>query len=241
MQLTDKHKAALITFFISATVVMAMFAMHLKKHHLITETYYELEPEDPITKEQVEELERKVQELKEGQKAETNEAFNQNQQSNRFSQAYKPIEPPKDYEYTAPETNGENIAINSQKELYDKSKVVNKDEMERFNKANDILKQKLEKESNNARSTMSYSLKDRKLLNNPTPIYLCEAGGKIVVTIQVNSKGEVTDAYVNSASSTDNECLEDNAIEYALKAVFNADASKNEQIGTITFLFQGKN
>ena len=220
---------------------MALFATHLKKHTLITETYYELEPEDPITKEQVEELEKKVQELKDGVKAETNQAFNQEQQSNRFSQAYKLIEPPKDYEYTAPESEGENMAMNSQKELYDKSKTVNKDELERFKKANDLLKQKLDNESNNARSTMSYSLKDRKLLNNPTPIYLCETGGKIVVTIQVNSKGEVTDAYVNTASSSDNECLEQNAIEYAMKAVFNAEPSKKEQIGTITFVFQGKN
>ena len=86
---------------------------------------------------------------------------------------------------------------------------------------------------------MSYSLVDRKLLNNPTPIYLCEKGGKIVVNITVNAGGEVTDAYINSSSLSSNECLTDHAIEYAKQALFNS-ASKASQLGTITFFFIGK-
>ena len=241
MQFTDQHKAALITFFISASVVMSTFSVHLKKQNSqLAETYYELEPEDPITKEQVEELEQKLQQLKDGVKAETNQAFNETQESKRFAQAYKTIEPPKDYEYTPP-TSTEGYSLGEQKDLYDKSKIVSKEESDRFKKANEILKKQLESDNNNARSTMAYSLKDRKMLNDPTPIYLCEEGGKIVITIQVNSKGEVVDAYVNSSSSTDNQCLEDNALDYAMKAVFNPDASKDKQIGTITWVFQGKN
>lgn len=242
MQLTDQHKAALITFLISASVVMGTFSLHLKKKSAhIAETYYELEPEDPVTKEQVEELERKLEALKSGEKAETNQAFNQNQESKRFAQAYKAIEPPKDYEYTPPTDSDASSHDLAQQPLYDKSKVVSKDESDKFKKANDILKKQLDKDGNNAKSTMSYSLKDRELLNNPTPIYLCEQGGLIVVNITVNSKGKVTDAYVNTSSSSDNQCLEDHAIEYAMKALFNSDASKEKQIGTITFAFQGKN
>ena len=86
---------------------------------------------------------------------------------------------------------------------------------------------------------MSYSLVDRKLLNNPTPIYLCENGGKIVVNITVNGKGEVTDAYINSASKSTNECLTEHAIEYAHQAIFDSSA-KASQLGTITFFFIGK-
>ena len=221
---------------------MATFALHIKqKNAQIAETYYELDPEDLVTKEQVEELERKVQELKDGVKAETNQAFNETQESKRFAQAYKTIEPPKDYEYTPLENTEEGYGEEQPKELYDKSKIVSKEESDKFKKANEILKKQLDKDGNNARSTMAYSLKDRNLLNNPTPIYLCQEGGKIVVTINVNSKGEVTDAFVNTSSSSENECLEDNAIEYAMKAVFNEDYSKKEQIGTITFVFQGKN
>lgn len=243
MQLTDQHKAGLITFFISASVVMATFALHIKqKQAQIAETFYELEPEDPITKEQVEELERKVQELKEGVKAETNQAFNETKESNRFTQAYKAIEPPKDYEYTPPTDSDMNSEVTGeQSELYDKSNMVSKEESDKFKKLNDLLKKQQDNEANNARSTMSHSFKDRKLLNNPTPIYLCETGGKIVITVQINSAGEVVDAYVNSSSTTDNQCLEDNALEYAMKAIFSSDSSKKEQIGTITWVFQGKN
>ena len=240
--MTDQHKAGLITFFISASVVMATFALHIKqKHAQMAETYYEMEPEDVVTKEQVEELERKVQELKEGVKAETNQAFNETKQSNRFAQAYKTIEPPKDYEYTPPTESDVGNYDLAQGDLYDKSKVVRKDESDKFKKVNELLKKQLDKDGNNAKSTMSFSLVDRKLLNNPTPIYLCEQGGIIVVNITVNSKGEVIDAYVNSSSSSDNECLQDNAIEYAMKAIFSSEPSKEKQIGTITFAFQGKN
>ena len=46
---------------------------------------------------------------------------------------------------------------------------------------------------------------------------------------------------INSSSSSENECLQDNAVEYAMKAFFSEEPSKEKQIGTITFAFQGKN
>ena len=46
MNFTEKHKALLISVLISATLVLALFSFHLKqKAELITESYYELEPE----------------------------------------------------------------------------------------------------------------------------------------------------------------------------------------------------
>ena len=87
---------------------------------------------------------------------------------------------------------------------------------------------------------MSYSLVNRTDIYLPTPIYLCETGGKIVVNIAVNSEGSVTEAYINGSSASTNECLQEHALEYAREAIFSKDASKNSQIGTITFLFRGK-
>jgi TonB family protein len=90
------------------------------------------------------------------------------------------------------------------------------------------------------RTTISYSLLDRSNYKLPPPIYTCIEGGKVVVNIEVNANGYVTDASFNEKSSgTSNGCLVDNAIAYALKAKFSS-ASKELQKGTITYLFQSK-
>lgn len=90
------------------------------------------------------------------------------------------------------------------------------------------------------RTTISYSLIDRNSYKLPPPIYTCIEGGKVVVNIEVNANGYVTDASFNVKSSgTSNGCLVDNAIAYALKARFSS-ASKPNQKGTITYLFQSK-
>ncbi|WP_291961568.1 hypothetical protein [Maribacter sp.] len=90
------------------------------------------------------------------------------------------------------------------------------------------------------RTSVSYSLVDRNNYKLPPPIYTCIEGGKVVINIEVNALGYVTEADFNAKSSgTSNGCLVDNAINYALKARFNS-SSKESQKGTITYLFQGK-
>lgn len=90
------------------------------------------------------------------------------------------------------------------------------------------------------RTSIYYSLLDRNAYSLPPPIYTCIEGGKVVINIHVDANGYVTAASYNDKSSgTNNGCLVDNAIEYALKARFNP-GPKAEQIGTITYLFQPK-
>ena len=90
------------------------------------------------------------------------------------------------------------------------------------------------------RTSISYSLVERNAYYLPPPIYTCIEGGKVVINIKVDNDGYVTEADFNDKSSgTSNGCLVDNAIAYALKARFSPD-SKVSQIGTITYLFQGK-
>ena len=90
------------------------------------------------------------------------------------------------------------------------------------------------------RTSISFSLVDRNAYHLPPPIYTCIVGGKVVINIKVDSNGYVTEANFNDSSSgTSNGCLVDNAIAYALKARF-SPSTKNSQIGTITYLFQGK-
>ncbi len=92
----------------------------------------------------------------------------------------------------------------------------------------------------NKNASVSYSLLDRIEQKLPIPIYTCLVSGKIVVNIRVNSYGDVTEATINgTSSSTTNGCLTENAMLYALQSRFDS-SSKPEQIGTITYLFQGK-
>ncbi len=92
-------------------------------------------------------------------------------------------------------------------------------------------------ESNNRNASLSYRLKDRKALELPNPIYTCQRSGKVVVKIEVNENGYVVGTEINKkASTTRNECLFDNAIEYARSALF-ARSERKQQLGTITYFF----
>ncbi|RED50645.1 hypothetical protein DFQ02_101682 [Seonamhaeicola aphaedonensis] len=240
MRLSDQHKALLITFLIAGTVVMLVFSLSLKqKQKGIAESYYEIEPEEELTEEELKVIE--ALEKLNNSKAETNAAFNQNKSANKFAQAYKTIAPPEDYVPNTSDFNSDET-LNS---LKDKYKNEHKDELDnealsKFDKANDVLKKQLE-EGNNSKSTIGFSLKGRTKVHIPIPVYLCENSGTIVVNITVNAQGSVVDAYVNTTSNSENECLIEHALEYAKESVFSGDASKVSQIGSITFNFIGKN
>lgn len=230
MLFTDKHKAMLITFLISGTMVLAMFNFHIKQQQdRVAESYYEIETEELTPEEQQELTKEKI-------KAETNKAYNQNKKSQRLAQAYKIIAPPEDY--VRPNFSNSTKISNARKERQMKSSSIEKEDQRSFDKVNDVLKQ--QQQANNKKSTVHYSLVNREHRFLPTPVYLCETGGKIVINITVNASGKVIDTYYNNASSSNNACLIDHALEYAKKARFNQDNSKTSQIGSITFYFEGK-
>ena len=239
MNLTDKHKSLLLTGLLAGSLVMGLFSFHLKQQNPhLTESYYLVEPktEEEIAQEILEKANAEEQ-----AKAETNKAFNETENYKRFAEAYQPIAPPKDYEYTPSENqetnnDGLNETNTSQPEIDD-------DVLSSFDNVNSVLKKQqrnISQQSVNKESSMHYSLVNRTHRYLPTPVYLCESGGKIVVNITVNSLGKVTNSSINEAASIDNQCLKDHAIEYANNARFSADASKKSQLGSITFYFEGK-
>ncbi|MBZ0327579.1 MAG: energy transducer TonB [Altibacter sp.] len=95
--------------------------------------------------------------------------------------------------------------------------------------------------SANRKTTISYSLVNRKAMALPNPVYTCDGFGKVVISIEVNQLGKVvrTD-YNKSASTTTNECLIDSALEYAREARFTTDGAKTSQLGTISYHFPGQ-
>ena len=235
MHLTNQHRAILITLLISGTIVLLIFNTGLKKHsEFISESYYEIEPEQ-----EKEDL-KKLNDLKSSNKtkAETNKAFNEAQENKHFAQAYKRIDPPEDY---VPKNRDLSESEHSVKKDYkiQETPKLDQDELSKFNKANEILKKQLVGNSNH-KSTISFSLPNRSKVYIPVPVYLCEVDGKIVVNITVNANGNVTDAYLNTSSTSSNECLVEHALEYARQSKFSAVPSKNSQVGSITFNFIGK-
>ncbi|MEM5563673.1 hypothetical protein WNY78_01085 [Psychroserpens sp. AS72] len=249
MNFVEKHKALLFTLLITGTLVLGMFSFSLTKHtELITESYYEIEPQ---TEEELKELEE-LKALEASKQATTNEASNEDEEFKEMMRNFKtmrnaPTHKEQTQDDDAIEDNSENpedVLTSNSTSQASKQYALNEKERLRFNKANDVLAMHTAKKSDknidrNSNSSVSFSLKNRQKVKLPPPVYLCETGGKIVVNITVNAQGQVTDTYINSSSSSSNQCLIDAALEYAKNAIF-SDAERKSQIGSITYYFKEK-
>ena len=79
-------------------------------------------------------------------------------------------------------------------------------------------------------ATAKYFCENRNMILQKIPSYLCNQTGTVRLTIKVNPKGEVTDCKVdNSETSTSNQCLIENAINYAKNWKFNQDFSSTQR------------
>ena len=234
MRISNQHKAVVLTFLSIMTMVVGMLNFGLNHIPPPRVIHFELEPY----------LDQKSNELVEKSltdsqnKLKTNEAFDQNAMNKRLAHAYSFIEPPKDYE--PPELGSrkdnslkENITKHSHKESTAIQSLA-------YDQVNDILRKRQIDKSNVKESSVRYSLIAREHVQLPTPTYLCQVNGKIIINITVDRNGNVMSAHYNQSSSSTNQCLIDHAIAYAKKAQFNADDTKRSQIGTITYYFQGK-
>jgi len=249
LQFLQKHKALLITVLISGTVLLALFSLHITKTtEFLAESYFKIEPQ---TEDELKELEE--QELIEKKGAETNQAFNEDQEFKDMMRNFKtasnaPVNETNEAEQPPQEesSENENDVLTSNSDINaSKNQGVDEQERKSFKKAKDILamhspKKSTDKSISNKNSSVSFSLKNRTKVKLPPPVYLCETSGKIIVNIKVNNIGRVTDAYLNTSSSSKNQCLVDSALDYARNAIFSADANKTEQIGSITYYFKGK-
>lgn len=243
MKYLEQYKAGIITFLLTGTVVLAMFSFQLKQNSkLITENFYELEPEPEIIKE-----EQELLDALDGKS--TNKAFNEDQEYKEMMRNFKTISA-NDFERTTKaleEAKTSDIVEESNiTKSYANSNAyaLNSEETESYKKLQEELNKRLENkkiadEHAKTKSTLTYSLVGRIMQDYDIPRYLCETGGKIIVNIVVNGNGKVTDATINGSSNSNNECLINRALEYAKEVQFDA-SNKTKQIGTITFSFRGK-
>lgn len=243
MNLNRKQLSFLITFFSMALVVLSLYNIHLG-HKEKEEYVIELSLMEEVELEEI--IEEKIKEMEEMANSEpvkNHMAFNEaNKPSYGNPEPLKTLEEILEEQDLASDSDDPTDFLSSDSEYAARVKDLAKRRREKQEllgekeASKEIMTNNLAKR----RTSISYSLVDRRHTNLPIPIYTCIEGGKVVINIKVDLLGKVIEADVNKkSSSTLNGCLVDNAIEYALKSKFNP-GGKEEQMGTITYLFQEK-
>ena len=236
MNFNYSYRAFLITCLLFAIFFLALYSWKLGKGLAPFDPKYDIEyaEVDPILSEEQEDL---ALSDKEADNIETNKAYNEAEAflkegisseddglDNKLAEM--------DAAIAQGLTNNSDDAIKIAKEKLEET-------FETTLKSNKTTKKTTQ--GNNRKTTISYRLKDRKTIALPNPVYTCEGGGKIVISIEVNAAGNVTKAtYNKSRSTTTNGCLIDSALQYANTSKFTTMTNKPTQLGTITYNFPGQ-
>lgn len=242
MSLNRQQLSLLITFFSMSIVVLSLYNIHLGGQQVEDEYVVELILDEELLEELIKEEEKLLEELQKQDPIKSHMAYNETAKP-----SYGDPEPLKTLEEILEEkaaSESDEISdFSSEDSAYTaKVKELAKQREEIKQMLGEREAQKEERTNNLAarKTSVSYSLVGRNNYKLPPPIYTCIEGGKVVINITVDALGTVTEADFNEKSSgTSNGCLVENAITYALKAMFNT-SSKTSQKGTITYLFQSK-
>ncbi|MDL5510976.1 hypothetical protein QSE00_04065 [Arenibacter sp. M-2] len=243
MHLNRKQLSFLITFFSMALVVLGLYNIHLgqeEKEEYVIELSL-LEEED--LEKQIEEDLKEMEEMAKADPVKSHMAYNEaNKPSFGNPEPLKTLEEIMEEQELSSDSDDPTDYLSSNSEYAARVKELAKRRREKQELLGEKEASKEVMTNNLAKrkTSISYSLVDRRHSSLPIPIYTCIEGGKVVINIKVDPLGKVIEADVNKkSSSTLNGCLVENAIEYALKSKFNTGV-KAEQMGTITYLFQGK-
>ena len=226
MNFNYSYKAFVITILILGNLYLLFYFIKLPSNSIILEEEYEIEyaleeviPEEELASISEEEI-----------KIETHKVFNEDQ---KFIEELET-----DRKENNESTEDKLSEIN---EVISDSKSERKDDLATEKKYKSNLPEAILATTNNSKSTNSYRLVNRKVIEFPNPVYVCDSFGKVVLHIEVNANGYVIMTSVNkNASTTTNLCLIESAIDYAKKARFTKDKNKPSQVGSITYIFPGQ-
>jgi len=235
MNFNYSYRAFLTSSLLVGNLVLLLVSVKLNKKEL------EVEQEIPVEYAEVlpEEIEEELALASETEeiKIETNRAYNEAEEFIKEIESER--EESSDEDESINESNDTSFETGGSKIDFNKAE----------NKLNEVKKKlaqssKKKKKSSNGvskKTTISYSLKNRKALYLPNPVYTCDAAGKVVISIEVNNLGKIVRKEYNATlSTTSNGCLIDAALAYATETRFTTDASKEEQLGTISYHFPGQ-
>lgn len=242
----DQNKALIITVLLISLLLLLMYNIRLShSNNEMRETLLNLESLE--TEEPLEEEEQELEPESEEEQppptepsVETHQAYNQDQEESQsnFQDRLDEIFEKNSAEQTASEEENEEINNTEGSVALNES---NREEVQEQSDGNNSSENISTQQGTLRNSSISFSLVGRSAIDIPNPIYTCDTSGKIVVNITVDEEGTVTGTSINKASSTsNNECLVDNAIDYAAGALFSGLNGRNAQKGTITYYFQGQ-
>lgn len=226
MNFNYSYKAFVITILILGNLYLLFYFIKLPSNSIILEEEYEIEYalEEVITEEELASV------SEEEIKIETHKVFNEDQ---KFIEELE----------TDRKENNESAEdkLSEINEVISDSKSERKDDLAIEKKYKFNLPEAILATTSNSKSTNSYRLVNRKVIEFPNPVYVCDSFGKVVLHIEVNTNGYVIMTSVNkNASTTTNLCLIESAIDYAKKARFTKDKNKPSQVGSITYIFPGQ-
>ncbi|TRO67161.1 energy transducer TonB family protein [Christiangramia sabulilitoris] len=233
----DKHKALILTTLSFAVLMLALYNFKLANGNQET-------AEMLVDLEQYRVEEKKAEEPKKQQETprrnrrdvQTHQAFNQDKETreadfkNKLDEIFNKNSASQEQADNEDTEGSEgNYALNRK----------NSEEKKNRSDGDDSAKEASQRSAAYDYSSISFSLKGRRAVQIPNPVYTCDTAGKVVINITVDANGYVVDSSVNKGSSTTtNECLTDRALEYSAGAKFSKLAGRNSQPGTITYHFR---
>ncbi|GGX08119.1 hypothetical protein [Aquimarina muelleri] len=229
MEFIEKHKALIITSMLMCIVVLSLYNINMmSKQTEQSEILMEIPEEFLLEEEQQPEEELIAQEDRQiNNNKRTHSAYNEDFEDHEdFEERIKSLT---ETEEATPEEGEES-------KIAEGEVPIDEEEEKKENDKKEDSKPQGEA-TNNRNSSLTYSLKDRESIDLPNPVYTCNGSGKVVVKIEVNKNGYVVGTKIDKKNSTTrNECLFDNAMDYARQALFSrSDIEKQE--GSITYYF----
>ncbi|WP_108867592.1 hypothetical protein [Aquimarina aquimarini] len=231
MEFIEKHKALIITSMLMGIVVLSLYNINMiHKQKEQSEILMEI-PEEFLAQEEEPEEEPIAEDDRQLIASKrTHAAYNEDfEDHDEFEERMKSL------------TEIEEAAAEEAQESKTTEGEVPLDEIESTENKKKESKKAEGEETNNRNSSLTYSLENRKAVDLPNPVYTCNGSGKVVVKIEVNKNGYVVNTKVDKKKSTTrNECLFDNAMDYARQALFSR-SDIDEQEGSITYYFNYSN
>ena len=231
MNFNYSYKAFVITILLLGNLYLLFYFVKLSSNHIAPEEEFEIEYaiEELIPEEDIAQVSEEKIKIETHQVYSEAEEFIKESEANRKENSEAIEDKLSEINDAISDSKSERITISIEK------KIVKKKDINATNLESALANTK------NSKSTNSYHLFNRKVIEFPNPVYICESFGKVVLQIEVNANGYVIMTSVNkNTSTTTNLCLIESAIDYAKKARFTKDKNKPSQMGSITYVFPGQ-
>ncbi|WP_299435120.1 hypothetical protein [uncultured Aquimarina sp.] len=231
MEFIEKHKALIIT-----SMLMGIFVLTLYNINMVNRKKQQSEIMMEIPEELMEELTK--EEEPETAPEEDRQLIASKRTHDAFNEDFEDSEDFEERIKSLTETEEATEETSDKTQLAEGQETINEDIINEEVAEAKKNEKPISEETNNKYSSSSWSLKGRDIIGKvPNPVYTCNGSGKVVVKIEVNQNGYVIDAKIDKKKSTTrNECLFDNALDYAQDALFSSSQTK-EQKGFITYYF----